>query len=103
MRQEQNPLLVGHPFYLEDAGVEVVVPALAALLAQPPLHEFSDEGPALGTVLLDQSPHQIVLLLAPRLLPQKLGFIIVRLEVGIVVVVLGQLLFVDFLDHSNLT
>ena len=99
--EEQDPLLVRHPFYLEDAGVEVVVPALAALLAQAPLHEFSDEGPALRAVLLDEPAHQVVLLLAPRLLPQELGFVIVGLEVGIVVVVLGQLLLVDFLHHSN--
>lgn len=101
VRQEQDPLLVQHPLHLQDVRVQVVVPALAALLAQAPLHEFSDEGPALRAVLLDEPAHQVVLLLAPGLLPQELGFVIVGLEVGIVVVLLGQLLLVDFLHHSN--
>jgi hypothetical protein len=33
VRQEERPLLVGHPLYLEDVGIEVIVPALAALLS----------------------------------------------------------------------
>jgi hypothetical protein len=53
VREEEHPFLVGHPLDLEDAGVEVVVPPLPALLPQPSLHELRDERPPLRSVLLD--------------------------------------------------
>jgi hypothetical protein len=52
--EEEDPLLMRHPLDLEDAGVKMVVPPLAALLAQPSLDELGDKGPPLRTVLLDQ-------------------------------------------------
>jgi hypothetical protein len=75
--QKQNPFLVAHPLYLQNAGVEVVVPSLATLLSESALDEFGDEGPALRTVLFDQFADQIVLLVSPRLLSEKFGFVIV--------------------------
>ena len=99
VREEQDPLLVRHPLDLEDAGVEVVVPAFAALLAQPPLHELGDEGPPLRPVLLHQFPHQVVLLLRPGLLPQESRPVVVRLRHRVVVIVLRLLLLVALLHH----
>lgn len=52
VRQKEDPFFMGHPLHFEDAGIEVVVPALSALLPQSSLHEFSDEGPALRPILL---------------------------------------------------
>lgn len=51
--QEKDPLLVRHPLDLENAGVQVVVPALSTLFAQPSFHELRDEGPSLRPILLD--------------------------------------------------
>ena len=77
--EEENPLLMRHPLHLEDGGVEVVVPPLSALLAQTALYEFSYETPSLRSVLLDQSPHEVILLLSPGLLSQKSGTVILGL------------------------
>ena len=49
--KEEDPLLVRHPFDLEDAWIEVVVPSLTALLPQPSLNELGDEGPTLRSIL----------------------------------------------------
>lgn len=68
VRQEEDPLFVEHPLNLEDAGVKVVVPALAALFAEASLHELGYEGPALGTVLFDELSYKIILLFCPRFL-----------------------------------
>lgn len=97
--QEENPLLMQHPFNFEDVGVEVVVPSLAALLAQTALDELSDEGPALRPVLLNQLAHQIVLLLCPGFLAQKFGFVDVGLRNGLVIILLWHFLLVGLLDH----
>lgn len=89
--QEEDPLLVVHPLLLTDAGVEVVMPALPALLAKPALDGLGDEGPPLGAVLLDQLADQIVLGLSPGLLLQESESVGVLL-VGVAVVLLGDLL-----------
>lgn len=51
--QEEDPLFVGHPLDLQDAGVQVVVPALSALFSESALDELGDEGPPLGPILFD--------------------------------------------------
>jgi hypothetical protein len=53
VREEEDPLLVQHPFDLQDGGVQVVVPPLSALLPQASLDELGDEGPPLWAVLFD--------------------------------------------------
>ena len=100
VRQEQDPLLVQHPLHLQDVRVQVVVPALAALLPQPPLHELRDEGPPLRTVLLHQLADQVVLLLRPGFLAQKFGPVVVGLGNGVVIILLWHFLLVGLLDHS---
>ena len=53
-----------------DGWVQVVVPALAALLAQPAIQAGGNEGPLLGAVLPHQLAHQVVLLCCPGALDQ---------------------------------
>jgi hypothetical protein len=75
VRQKQNPLLTGRPLSLEYTRIEMVVPSLPTLLPEPAGHELSDERPALCPVLLDQPSHEVVLLVAPRLLFQEFGLV----------------------------
>ena len=99
--EEEDPLFVVHPFLLADAGVEVVMPALPALLAQAALDGLGDEGPPLGAVLLDQPADQTILGLRPGLLLEESEPIGVLL-VGVSVVLLGDLLLVYFFYHHQL-
>ena len=69
--QKQDPLLVRHPFDLEDTRVEVIVPPFSALLAETSLDELGDEGPPLRSVLFDQSSDQVILCLGPGLLSKE--------------------------------
>jgi hypothetical protein len=101
VRQKKGPFLMRHPLYLENAGIEVVMPSLTALLAQPTLHEFGDEGPSLRPVFFDQFSNKVVLLLCPRLLPQEARTVIFGLQVGVVVILLDGLLLEGLLHHSN--
>jgi hypothetical protein len=101
--EEEHPLLVRHPFDLEDAWIEVVVPSLTALLAQPSLDELGDEGPTLRSILFHQSADQVILLLSPRFLSQKARPVVLRLHIRIVVILLDGLLLVGFLDHFKST
>eukprot|EP00961_Rhodomonas_salina_P020465 275476-Rhodomonas_salina.1 len=50
------------PRALHDVWVELVVPALANLLARPVWEERGDEHPALVAVLVHKLPHLLVLL-----------------------------------------
>ena len=50
VHQEQDPLFLLVPVDLLDARVEVVVPALAALLAHSAVQMLRDEGPLLRPV-----------------------------------------------------
>ena len=59
---EDDVVLLRGPGRLFDAGVEVVVPALAALLSDAALEVARDEGPALWAVLVDKLDDQVVLL-----------------------------------------
>lgn len=52
-----DPVLFLGPRGLLHLRVEVVVPALAALLADAPLQVLGDDRPALGSVLLHQLDH----------------------------------------------
>ena len=99
--QEQNPLFMRHPIHLKDTWVEVVVPPLPALLAQPSLHELGNEGPPLRSVLLHQSSHQVVLGLGPWLLPQKpIPPVLPTLPARVIIILLSQhLLFKWLLPH----
>ena len=51
------PVLIFGPGTLVDMGVEMVVPALAALLAYASGQVLGDKGPLLGSVLLHQFHH----------------------------------------------
>lgn len=57
MRLVDDAVLLLGPRCLLHLRVEVVVPALAALLADAALEVLGDHRPALGTVLLDQLDH----------------------------------------------
>lgn len=67
---EENPLFLLAPGGLLDLGIQVVVPPLAALLANAPGQVFRDERPLLRPVLLDQPDHHAVLFFRPRALHQ---------------------------------
>ena len=69
--QKQDPLLVRHPFDLEDTRVEVIVPSFSALLAEASLDELGNEGPPLRPILFDQSSDQVILGLGPGLLSKE--------------------------------
>jgi hypothetical protein len=53
MRQKEYPLFLVAPVLFLDLGVEMVVPAFSALLADATWQVLCDEGPFLGAVLLD--------------------------------------------------
>ena len=65
VHQEQNPLLLLAPVNLLDHGVQVVVPALAALLTDAIGKVLSDKGPLLRTVALNELKHSPVLFGGP--------------------------------------
>ena len=65
IRNEENELLLLSPVVLLYPWVQVVVPALPALLANPTRQEVSDVSPLLRTSLMDQLHHKRVLLLGP--------------------------------------
>lgn len=90
MRQEQYPLLIWRPLHLQDTRIEVVMPTLSALLTEAAWDEFGDEGPALGSVLLDEFPHEVVLVVAPGLLFQEFRLVGLLLVGGFVVAGWGR-------------
>jgi len=63
--KEEDPLLFFGPLLDVDMRVEVVVPALATLLADPPGQMLGYEGPLVGAVFLHQTNHCAVFLLCP--------------------------------------
>ena len=69
--QKQDPLLVRHPFDLEDTRVEVIVPSFSALLAEASLDELGNKRPPLRSILFDQSSDQVILGLGPGLLSKE--------------------------------
>ena len=63
--RKEGFFLLARPGTLVDHGVELVVPALAALLAVAPLEVRTDDTPPASAELGDQSPHLLVLLGGP--------------------------------------
>lgn len=59
VRLVDDPVFLLSPGRLLHLWVEVVVPALAALLADTPLQVLGDHRPALGSILLDQLDHLV--------------------------------------------
>lgn len=68
MGGEDDLFLLLSPGGLVDAGVEVVVPSLATLLARPPaqvvvaLHLLGDQRPLLDPILVHQGFYRLVFL-----------------------------------------
>lgn len=67
---QDGPILVGRPGLLANVRVEVVVPPLSALLADPAGQLVGDDGPLLGPVPLDQLDDLAIFLLGPRALDE---------------------------------
>ena len=67
MGVEERPVLLHAPHVLLDRRIQLIVPALAALLAGPPGQMRGDDRPALGAVLLDEAADESVLLGRPEL------------------------------------
>lgn len=65
VHQEQDPLLLTTPSNMFDHWVQVVVPALPALLAKPVGHILSEEGPVVGSMDLHKFKDQEVLACGP--------------------------------------
>lgn len=53
MRLDDDLVLFFGPFVLADVGVEMVVPALSALLADSARKVLGDEAPIFGSVAFD--------------------------------------------------
>ena len=63
---KQRLLLAGGPRLFANVGVKVVVPALPALLPDPPRQLRGDQRPLLRAVDRDQIANLVILLLLPR-------------------------------------
>lgn len=68
MRIDDDAILILSPFTLIYVWIEVVIPALAALLAQATVELTRDKGPLLVSVDLHQTDYCGVLLRGPRTL-----------------------------------
>lgn len=77
----------------------MIVPSLSTLFSQPALNKLGHERPALRAVLFNKLAYQIILLVSPRLFPQKLRFIIVRLGERLTILFLDHLFFLCFFNH----
>ena len=66
VHEEQNPLFLLAPGDLLYHGVEVVVPALSALLSDAVWEVLSNQGPFLGSIRFNELEHSPVLLSSPR-------------------------------------
>lgn len=62
MEADDNLILFPRPVSVLDGWVQVVVPALPALLPQPTLKVACHQGPLLGTVMVDQPQNELVFL-----------------------------------------
>lgn len=65
VRDVENQLLLETPGVLLDLGVQMVVPALSALLSDPAREVLGDRGPLLCTFLLDEPQDEGVFFDAP--------------------------------------
>ena len=70
VHQIEDPLFLTAPADLLDLRVQMVVPALTALLSDPPWEMLCDQSPLLGTVLVDQMKDHTILFLSPRALDE---------------------------------
>lgn len=66
MANVKNPFLFAAPRVLFYHRVQMVVPALTTLLANPAIKMFSNLSPFLGALFLNQSEHHSVFLFGPR-------------------------------------
>jgi hypothetical protein len=64
--EEEYPLLFFSPLLYVDMRVEMVVPALATLLADPPGQMLCYEGPLVWAVFLDEALDGAVFFFSPR-------------------------------------
>jgi len=95
VKHEQDPLFLLGPIASFDLGVEVVVPSLAALFADPVWQVLADEGPLLGADSLHQLDEHDVFLGRPRCFT---GCVAVGLHhISIVAEVAEVVVLVDFL------
>ena len=62
VRLDDDPIFLLRPTFLADVGVEMVVPPLSALLADPSGKVLGDEAPILGSVCLDELQDQLIFL-----------------------------------------
>lgn len=62
MRLDDGPIFLLRPTFLADVGVEMVVPPLSALLADPPRQVLGNEAPILWPVGLDKLQDQFIFL-----------------------------------------
>lgn len=60
---------MGHPLDFKNARIEVVVPALSALLSKSALYKLGDERPSLRPIFFNKFPDKIIFLVSPRLFP----------------------------------
>jgi hypothetical protein len=65
VHQIEDPFFLSAPADLLDLRVQVVVPALTALLSDPSWEVLSDQSPLLGTVLVDKVKDHAILFLSP--------------------------------------
>lgn len=73
LQEEENPVFLDGPVYLLEEGVQLIVPALSALLPGSPGHLWSNVVPLERALLRDQLQQGVVLLLTPNLLMFLLG------------------------------
>lgn len=66
MRLDDGPIFLLRPTFLADVGVEMVVPPLSALLADPARQVLGNEAPILGPVGLDKLQDQLIFLFGLR-------------------------------------
>lgn len=66
MRLDDGPIFLLRPTFLADVGVEMVVPPLPALLADPARKVLGNEAPIFGPVGLDKLQDQFIFLFGLR-------------------------------------
>lgn len=70
VRKIQNPFLIQSPLYLLYLGIQMIMPAFAALFPDSSRQVLRDLCPFLRSALLDEVQNEAILLLRPRALNQ---------------------------------
>jgi hypothetical protein len=70
VHQIEDPLFLSAPADLLDLRIQVIVPALTALLSDPPREVLCDQSPLLGTVFVYKVKDHAILLLGPGTLDE---------------------------------